>query len=122
MRSAQTVGKVSAAVSFLSRQPYRLSILWLVKLGFYVSHFLRQVTLPMLLQTSVPSGAWRLLEELYLDAANKQAADQYASLSETEKRATLKDFTKRQAVTSKRWSHILQNILSADLGDWRQRP
>ena len=65
----------------------------------------------MLLQTLVPSGAWRLLEVLYVDAVSKQSADQYASLSETEKRATLRDFTKRQAVTSKRWSQILTNLL-----------
>jgi hypothetical protein len=76
----------------------------------------------MLLQTSIAGGVWRLLEELYLDAASKQAAGQYASLSETEKRATLRDFTKRQATMSKRWSHILQNLLSADLEDWRQKP
>jgi hypothetical protein len=76
----------------------------------------------MLLQTSVPSGVWRLLEELYLDAASKQGASQYANLSETEKRATLKDFTRWQAVTSKRWCQILQDLLSADLEEWRQHP
>jgi hypothetical protein len=77
----------------------------------------------MLLQTSIAGGVWRLLEELFLDAASKQAAGQYASLSETEKRTILRDFTKRQAVTSKkRWSHILQNLLSADLEDWRHKP
>jgi hypothetical protein len=67
-----------------------------------------------------PLSVWNLLEQLYLDAANKRAAGQYANLSETEKRTTLKDFTKRQAVTSKRWSSILQDILSADLDGWRQ--
>jgi hypothetical protein len=76
----------------------------------------------MLRQTSIAGGVWRLLEELYIDAASKQAAGQYASLSETEKRTILRDFTKRQAVTSKRWSHILQNLLSADLEDWRHKP
>ena len=76
----------------------------------------------MLRQTSIAGGVWRLLEELYTDAASKQAADQYASLSETEKRTILRDFTKRQVVTSKRWSQILQNLLSADLEDWRRKP
>ena len=74
----------------------------------------------MLLQTSIPSGVWRLLEELYLDAASKLGAGQYASPSETEKRATFRDFTKRQADTSKRWSRILQVLLSSGLDERRQ--
>jgi hypothetical protein len=75
----------------------------------------------MLLQGPVAYGVWRLLEELYLDSASKQGASEYAGLSETEKRTTLKDFAKRQATISKRWSHILQNLLSANLEDWRQK-
>jgi hypothetical protein len=76
----------------------------------------------MLLQTSVASGVWRLLEELYLDSASESDVGEYASLSEIEKRAAVKDFARRQAVMSKRWSHILQNLLSADLDDWQLKP
>jgi hypothetical protein len=76
----------------------------------------------MLLQGPVAYGVWRLLEDLYLDSASQKGACEYASLIETEKRTILRDFTKRQAVKSKRWSHILQNLLSADLEDWRQKP
>ena len=76
----------------------------------------------MLLQGPVAWGVWRLLEELYLDSASKQGASEYAGLSETEKQTILKDFAKRQATISKRWSHILQNLLSADLEDWRHKP
>jgi hypothetical protein len=76
----------------------------------------------MLLQTSVPSSVWLLLEELYLDAMSKQAADQYSRLSETEKRAALRDFTRRLATASKRWSAILQDLLSVDLDGWRKIP
>jgi hypothetical protein len=75
----------------------------------------------MLRHHPVASGVWRILEEIYLDAASEQVACDYASLSDADKRTALKEFTKRQAVTSKRWSQILQNLLSADLDDWRQK-
>jgi hypothetical protein len=67
-------------------------------------------------------GVSRLLEELYLDTANRLAADEYTHLSENEKRATLVGFAKMQAATSKRWSRILQDLLSADLDGWRETP
>jgi hypothetical protein len=70
----------------------------------------------------VAEGVWRLLEELYLDAASKLAAGKYTRLSETGKRASLILFAKRQAVTSKRWSRIIQDLLSVDLDGWRQNP
>ena len=76
----------------------------------------------MLLQGPVTSSVWRLLEELYLDSASESDVGEYASLSEIEKRAAVKDFARRQAVMSKRWSHILQNLLSADLEDWQLKP
>jgi hypothetical protein len=76
----------------------------------------------MLLQGPVAYGVWRLLEELYFDSASEQGAREYAGLSETEKQTTLKDFARRQATISKRWSHILQNLLSADLEDWQHKP
>jgi hypothetical protein len=74
----------------------------------------------MLRHHPVASGVWRILEEIYLNAASEQVAHDYASMSDVDKRTALKEFTKRQAVTSKRWSQILQNLLSADLTDWRQ--
>jgi hypothetical protein len=73
-------------------------------------------------QHPATDGVSRLLEELYLDAASKQAAGEYTLLSETEKRATLIRFAKRQDATSKRWSSILQDLLSVDLEEWRQIP
>jgi hypothetical protein len=76
----------------------------------------------MLVQLHIANNIWQLLEELYLDSASKQDADQYASLSETEKRAIRKDFAKRQACASKRLSQIVQNLLSADLDEWREKP
>jgi hypothetical protein len=76
----------------------------------------------MLLQGPVAYGVWRLLEELYFDSAREQGASEYAGLSETEQQTTLKDFARRQATISKRWSHILQNLLSADLEDWQHKP
>jgi hypothetical protein len=76
----------------------------------------------MLLHHPSASSVWRLLEEIYLDSASKQAGNAYAGLSETDKRTALKDFTKRQAAISKRWSQILQNLLPADLDEWRQSP
>ena len=76
----------------------------------------------MLLQGPVAYGVWRILEELYLDSASQRGTSEYAGLSETEKQTTLKDFAKRQGAISKRWSHILQDLLSADLKDWRQKP
>ena len=76
----------------------------------------------MLPQGPVAYGVWRFLEELYLDSASKQGASEYAGLSETEKQTTLKDFARRQATISTRRSHILQNLLSADLKAWRHKP
>jgi hypothetical protein len=64
----------------------------------------------MLLQTSVASGGWRLLEELYLDSANKRIADEYAKLSESEKHATLLAFADTQAAVSKRWAMIVEDL------------
>jgi hypothetical protein len=79
---------------------------------------------PTMLRQPHPAadGVSRLLEELYLDVASKQAAGAYTRLSETEKLATLVGFARMQAATSKRWSRILQDLLSVDLKGWRQRP
>ena len=76
----------------------------------------------MLVQLQIANNIWRLLEDLYLDSANEQCAAKFASANEIEKRAILKDFAKRQACASKRWSQIVQNLLSADLDEWREKP
>ena len=55
-----------------------------------------------------------LLENLYLASAGEQA-QKYAMSSEIEKRTILRDFAKNQAMRSKRWATIAQNLLSADL-------
>lgn len=64
----------------------------------------------MLLQTSVASGVWRLLEQVYLDAASELDACNYASLSETEKRATLLAFADTKSTVSKRWASIVADL------------
>ena len=58
---------------------------------------------------------WDLVEELYVESLSKLAKDKHAALNEAEKRTALKDFAKKQAVTSKRWAQILQALLSADM-------
>jgi hypothetical protein len=63
----------------------------------------------------VASGVWRLLEELYLDSANKRTTDEYAKLSETEKQATLLAFADTQAAVSKRWAVIVGDLRSVGL-------
>ena len=63
----------------------------------------------------IPLSVWELLEQLYLDSANGQAKANYAALTDDEKRAILKDFTKEQAVKSPRWAVIARNLLSAEL-------
>jgi hypothetical protein len=69
----------------------------------------------MLPQDPVAGGVWRLLEELYLDAADKLAASKYAGLSETEKYSTLLAFADAQAATSKRWATIAGDMRSIGL-------
>ena len=59
-------------------------------------------------------NVWRLLEELYQDAANQQAKAKYAGSSDAEKRAILVEFATRQAATSKRWAAILRDLPPAD--------
>jgi hypothetical protein len=69
----------------------------------------------MLPQEPVADGVWRLLEELYLDAANQQITGKYAGLSESEKHATLLAFADTQAATSKRWAAIVGDLRSVGL-------
>jgi hypothetical protein len=77
---------------------------------------------PMSVQLQIASNVWRLLEELYLDSADEKTTAAYASADEIAKRPILKDFARRQSATSKRWSQILQNLLSAELDGWRKNP
>jgi hypothetical protein len=76
----------------------------------------------MLGQPQIANNIWQLLEELYLDFANEQCTAEFARANEIEKRTILKEFTRRQSATSKRWSQILQNLLSAELDGWRKNP
>jgi hypothetical protein len=76
----------------------------------------------MLVQLQIANNIWRLLEDLYLDSGNEQCVAKFASANEIDKRLILKDFAKRQARASKRWSQIVQNLLSADLDEWREKP
>lgn len=61
-------------------------------------------------------NVWKLLEESYLDRAAKHARDEYARLAETDKRTALMGFANKQALTSKRWAGIVQDLRSAGLG------
>jgi hypothetical protein len=69
----------------------------------------------MPLQAQSTSGVWELLEQLHLDSTARQVKANYATLTDKEKRAILKDFAKEQAVKSPRWANIAQNLLSAEL-------
>jgi hypothetical protein len=62
-----------------------------------------------------PSSIWELLEQLYLGSANGQTKANYATMTDDEKRAILKDFAQEQSVKSARWANIAQNLLSAEL-------
>jgi hypothetical protein len=64
----------------------------------------------MLLQTSVASDVWRLLEKLDFASANKLDAGNYVSSSQTEKRATLLAFAEKQVALSKRWAEIVADL------------
>jgi hypothetical protein len=63
----------------------------------------------------IASGVWRLLEELYLDAADKRTTGKYAGLGEAEKQKTLLAFADTQAAVSKRWATIVGDIRSVGL-------
>jgi hypothetical protein len=69
----------------------------------------------MLPQNQIRTGVWDLLEQIYLGSANCRDSGGYAGLTDDEKRAILKDFTKEQAVKSPRWAVIARNLLSAEL-------
>jgi hypothetical protein len=55
-------------------------------------------------------SVWDLLEQLYLDCANKKSSDDYAKQSESEKQATLLAFADAQATLSKRWAAIVADL------------
>ena len=69
----------------------------------------------MMPKVLLASGVWRLLEELYLDSANKRTDDEYSKLSEAEKQKTLLAFADTQAAVLKRWAAIAVDLRSVGL-------
>ena len=69
----------------------------------------------MSLQECIARDVLPLLEELFLAAVDDQTKDRYATSCENEKRIIMKDFVREQAVRSKHWATIAQNLLSAEL-------
>jgi hypothetical protein len=69
----------------------------------------------MVPQDPLASSVWRLLEELYLDAANEQATSKYAGLDQNDKHSTLLAFAQTQAAVSKRWAAIVGDLRSVGL-------
>jgi restriction endonuclease len=69
----------------------------------------------MLSSDQSAGDVWQMLEQIYLEAANSRANSDYANMSETDKRAILMEFARRQAITSKRWVEILRNLRLAEL-------
>jgi hypothetical protein len=74
----------------------------------------------MLPREHIGTEMWSLLEQLYVASADEQGKYKYAGSTENQKRIVLKDFAKGQAVKSKRWANIAQNLSSAELeSEWR---
>jgi hypothetical protein len=69
----------------------------------------------MLLQEPVAANVWKLLEEAYLDSGNKLGSAEYAALSDPNKRTALLEFANEQALISKRWAAIVQDLRSVGL-------
>jgi hypothetical protein len=69
----------------------------------------------MPLREHLASAIWHLLEQLYLASPGDQDKYKYAGSTENQKRIVLKDFAKTQAVKSKRWAKIAQDLCSAEL-------
>jgi hypothetical protein len=69
----------------------------------------------MLPKEDVAQNAWELVEHIYIEAVGRQTALAYMNLGKTAQRVVLKSFAKEQAVRSKRWALIAQNLLSAEL-------
>ena len=63
----------------------------------------------------VAQTAWEPLEHVYIEAVGRETARVYMNLGKTAQRVVLKSFAKEQAVRSKRWALIAQNLLSAEL-------
>jgi hypothetical protein len=69
----------------------------------------------MLPTEDVTQTAWDLLEHVYIESVGQQTAQVYMTLGKTAQRVVLKSFAKEQAVRSKRWACIAENLLSAEL-------
>jgi hypothetical protein len=58
------------------------------------------------------SGVRQLLEQQYLESVGDHAKDEYAGLSDDEKRTTLKAFFQKQTDGShEQWVKVLQDLL-----------
>lgn len=64
-------------------------------------------------------GVWRLLEESYIEFANDRAKAKYRGLSDPNKRTTIIAFAHQQALTSKRWANIVQDLQADQLDGWK---
>ncbi len=64
----------------------------------------------MLAPAQIPLSVCDLLEQLYLDSANKKSSDDYAKQPECEKHTTLLAFANEQAALSKRWAAIVADL------------
>jgi hypothetical protein len=58
------------------------------------------------------SGMRQLLEQQYLDSKSEQSRDEYAGLSDDEKRTALKAFLQKQTSgPEEQWVKVLQDLL-----------
>ncbi len=67
----------------------------------------------MTTQEYLAINVWPLLEELYLASADDKAKLRYRTASEHDKRSLMCDFASQQALRSKRWATIAENLLVA---------
>ena len=60
----------------------------------------------------IVNGMRQLLEQQYLESTSDHAKDEYAGLSDDEKRTTLKAFLREQTGASEeQWVKVLQDLL-----------
>jgi hypothetical protein len=76
----------------------------------------------VLLRDDITQTVWQLLELVYLDSVSRPTALTFVGLGDDDKKVVLTGFAKEQAIRSQRWSLIVQNLLSAEMGGWRYVP
>jgi hypothetical protein len=76
----------------------------------------------MLPHEDIAQTVWQLLELVYLDSVSRPTGLIFAGLVDDDKKVVLTGFAKEQAIRSQRWSLIVQNLLSAEMGGWRYVP